>query len=217
MCCHCCLYLCFSFAGSLLPFWLFTYPSPPIGQEMVSIPFLHCEDFVTGVEVDQWLGCHGYLLSITSLANHLICCTAPTCSLWWSIGKLISFYLFVGIFFLLLLFLVFFFLMYVPQLSKHDFFFTKCCRVFFGKTQVLLLKSWHWLFSSVESYKIIWSTAFVGGIPQNYEKLCGDLYNLKHKQLKAFVIIIITKLWTSPMDINCYHAHGIQIISITRC
>lgn len=157
---------------------------------MVSIPFLHCEDFVTGVEVDQWLGCHGYLLSITSLANHLICCTAPTCSLQWSIDKLISFYLFVGI---LLLFLVFFLCMCLSYQNMITFLLNAA--MFFWEntspvTEVIALI----VFKCEESYKTIWSTAIVGGIPQNYEKLCGDLYNLKHKQLKAFVIIIITKI-----------------------
>ena len=29
---------------------------------------------VTGAEVDTWLGYHGYLLSIASFVNRLVCC-----------------------------------------------------------------------------------------------------------------------------------------------
>ena len=40
--------------------------------------FFHCEDSVTGGEVDLWLGYHRYLLLIASFTNLLIYFTAPT-------------------------------------------------------------------------------------------------------------------------------------------
>ena len=147
------------------------------------------------MEVDQWLGCHGYLLSISRLANHLICCTPHTCSLQWSIDKLILLYFFYGIL-LLPFFLVVYFLCMCLRFQNMISFLLNSAR-FLRKH-----KSCYWS-HGIDFFQVwrkkatrlfFWSTALVGGIPQNYEKLCGDLNKFKHKQLKAFVIVIITKV-----------------------
>ena len=52
------------------------------GKDNCSFLFVHSDHNVTVADVDLWLGCHGYLLAITSFASHM----API--LQWSIDKL---------------------------------------------------------------------------------------------------------------------------------
>ena len=49
------------------------WPKKNSFYDMKSYRFVHCEDSVTGVEVDPWLGYHGYLLPIAKFAvGHLL-------------------------------------------------------------------------------------------------------------------------------------------------
>ena len=42
------------------------------------LEFFHCENSASGTEVDPRLGCRGYLLPVSSIANRLTCCVALT-------------------------------------------------------------------------------------------------------------------------------------------
>ena len=84
--CHCCRWYC---TPTLLFHEIccilnFCPTHPPLRAKDVEYKFFYCKDNVTEIEVDLWLGCHGYLLTITSFA---VWHTTP--SLQWSLDKLI--------------------------------------------------------------------------------------------------------------------------------
>ena len=65
-------------------FWPFAPLTLSWGQKMLSISFFYSKESVTDAEVEPWLGCHSYLLPITSFAVW-----HATPILQWSIDKLI--------------------------------------------------------------------------------------------------------------------------------
>ena len=80
-----CPYKCFTCAQGLLYFALLPHVLYSLLRAIIIIividcknKFFHCEDSVTGAEVDLWPGCHGYLLPFTTFVNLPICFMAFT-------------------------------------------------------------------------------------------------------------------------------------------